>query len=161
VAVLQSRLSSLGASVFPGGAWDDWDLEVRGGLFGGVRLRIAVEEHGEGRQLVRWRYGARPLRAAVALAGTLAGLAVVAALDGEAVAAVFLAVAGVTLTWAVLLHWATAAGAAHVAVNSLGEAPELPAAGPRHQAATNGALPPSFPVELEDSAIEDARVVRQ
>jgi hypothetical protein len=39
-----------------GGAFDRFDLEVRGGLLGAVRLIVAVEEHGAGQQLVRIRY---------------------------------------------------------------------------------------------------------
>src|SRR5205085_11988279 len=38
-----------------GGAYDRWEFEVRGGLLGSVRLRAAIEEHGAGRQLVRYR----------------------------------------------------------------------------------------------------------
>jgi GT2 family glycosyltransferase len=43
------------AVVVRGGDFDDWDLEVRGGLTGSVRARIAVEEHGSGNQMVRLR----------------------------------------------------------------------------------------------------------
>jgi hypothetical protein len=38
-----------------GGNWDRWDLQVRGGLLGAARLRLAIEEHGGGSQLVRIR----------------------------------------------------------------------------------------------------------
>ena len=38
-----------------GGDYDDWDLEVRGGLLGGARLRLGVEEHGAGKQMLRFR----------------------------------------------------------------------------------------------------------
>jgi hypothetical protein len=38
-----------------GGEYDRWDLEVRGGLFGATRLLAATEEHGAGKQLVRFR----------------------------------------------------------------------------------------------------------
>ena len=37
-----------------GGEFDRWDLEIRGGMFGTARTRMAIEEHGEGRQLVRF-----------------------------------------------------------------------------------------------------------
>ena len=37
-----------------GGDFDPWDLEVRGGLFGATRLQMVIEEHGGGRQLVRF-----------------------------------------------------------------------------------------------------------
>jgi hypothetical protein len=43
------------APVLRGGEFDTWDLEVRGGIFGSVRTLMAIEEHGAGRQLVRFR----------------------------------------------------------------------------------------------------------
>ena len=43
------------APVLRGGEFDTWDLEVRGGIFGSVRTLMAVEEHGAGRQMVRFR----------------------------------------------------------------------------------------------------------
>jgi GT2 family glycosyltransferase len=53
-AIIQG-LQSRGSATRSGGGWDRWDLEVRGGLLGGARLRLALEEHGAGRQLVRVR----------------------------------------------------------------------------------------------------------
>ena len=50
-------LRESGAFVLSGGEFDSWDLEVRGGLFGKSRLRMAVEEHGGGKQMIRFRLG--------------------------------------------------------------------------------------------------------
>jgi len=52
---LRTSLSGGGAVVTAGGDYDAWDMEVRGGLFGSVRLLMATEEHGAGRQMVRYR----------------------------------------------------------------------------------------------------------
>jgi GT2 family glycosyltransferase len=52
---VETTVRDAGYAVGRGGATDDWDLEVRAGAFGGARLRGTVEEHGHGRQLVRWR----------------------------------------------------------------------------------------------------------
>jgi hypothetical protein len=52
---LQFRLRSEGTFGFPGGGYDDWDLEIQGGILAAVRTRIAVEEHGAGRQMLRFR----------------------------------------------------------------------------------------------------------
>ncbi len=41
--------------VLTGGDFDNWDLELRGGLFGSVRTLMAIEEHGGGKQLIRFR----------------------------------------------------------------------------------------------------------
>lgn len=48
-------MRQLGAVVRRGGEFNDWDLEIRSGLLGSARLRMVAEEHGQGRQLVRWR----------------------------------------------------------------------------------------------------------
>ena len=51
---VESALKQLGVVVRRGGDFDSWDLEIRSGLLGSARLRMVAEEHGQGRQLVRW-----------------------------------------------------------------------------------------------------------
>ncbi len=36
-----------------GGDYDSWDLEIRGGLFGGVRVRTVTENYGCGKHMLR------------------------------------------------------------------------------------------------------------
>jgi GT2 family glycosyltransferase len=55
LASLAPALRAAGAAVQVGSAYDDWDLAIRGGMFGSARLRFAIEEHGAGRQLLRFR----------------------------------------------------------------------------------------------------------
>jgi hypothetical protein len=162
VSLLERRLLALGASVFPGGAWDTWDLEVRGGLFGGARLQLGVEEHGEGRQLVHWRYRAWPLGWAVVTSLVLVLLAIVALVDAEPVAAAVLGGLGGMLGSIVLLHTAGAAGAAIAASRTLGEGEPRgvePSARPIAEAAVVNGLPP---LEVADAttfqaALRDVR----
>ena len=52
---LRDQLRAQGARTFFGGPTDRWDLEVRGGVFGGARMLLAVEEHGAGKQYLRVR----------------------------------------------------------------------------------------------------------
>jgi hypothetical protein len=52
---VESALKQLGAVVRRGGDFDNWDLEIRSGLLGSARLQVVAEEHGQGKQLVRWR----------------------------------------------------------------------------------------------------------
>jgi hypothetical protein len=65
-----------------GGDFDPWDLYIRGGLAGGARIHLAVEEHGAGRQLLRWQVKSTPgavtalvviVMVAISLAATHAG----------------------------------------------------------------------------------------
>ena len=84
--------STLGSDVLCGGPFDRWDLALRGGLFGGARLLVAVEDHGAGNQYVRVRAWPRPSFAMLATAGIAAALAVAAALAGAKPAAIALAI---------------------------------------------------------------------
>jgi O-antigen biosynthesis protein len=52
---LQDALAARGGFIRSGGPFDRWDLDLRAGLFAGVKIRTAVEEHGSGRQLLRVR----------------------------------------------------------------------------------------------------------
>jgi len=90
LASLERALRAAGAYVRRGGDFDGWDLEIRAGLLSGARLLMAVEEHGSGRQYVRLRCSPRiSPRAAITLA-LLAGLALLAELEGAHAACVVL-----------------------------------------------------------------------
>src|SRR5207244_11698527 len=52
---LESVLRSSGAVVRRGGHYDSWALQIRGGLFGGVRVSTASENYGRGKYMVRLR----------------------------------------------------------------------------------------------------------
>jgi O-antigen biosynthesis protein len=88
---LATGLADQGAVVASGGDWDRWDLAVRGGVLGGARLRLGIEEHGAGRQHIRVRTWPRPGRAALALVAVLAALAVLAGAGDAKAASILLA----------------------------------------------------------------------
>ncbi len=77
----ETKLRAPGAAVSRGGEFDRWDLQVRGGLLGTVRLLIVVEEHGDAKQYVRIRLWPVPVPAALLLAVLFAVLGAIAALD--------------------------------------------------------------------------------
>ena len=54
-----------------GGDFDRWDIHVRVGPLAAARVRVAVEEHGHGRQLVRYRVWPRWSRLLPPLVGLL------------------------------------------------------------------------------------------
>ena len=93
---LETSLRERGVYVLHGGEFDDWDLEARGGALGGVRVTMAIEEHGAGRQLVRLRTTPRPTFIGRISSVTLAALALGAGADGATVAA------GLLGAWAAL-----------------------------------------------------------
>lgn len=52
---IDQALKDEDAVVNYGGDFDRWDLEVRGGIMGSARLLMVTEEHGGGRQLLRFK----------------------------------------------------------------------------------------------------------
>jgi GT2 family glycosyltransferase len=87
LAALERALRDAGAVVRRGGDFDRWDLEVRGGLLGSARLAMAVEEHGAGRQLLRFRVSPWVSRGALLVLTGVGALAVGSAASGSRVAA--------------------------------------------------------------------------
>ena len=98
LSALEAELRRLDLPVLRGGAFDDWDLELRWGRQGAVRLRMAIEEHGRDKQMLRFR--AWPVRPARRTAGLLllAGLALAAGVSGAWPAAAVLGGAAL-LSW--------------------------------------------------------------
>jgi hypothetical protein len=99
LARILRALQSERAVIQYGGDHDRWDLEVVGGMFGSVRMLMAVEDHGGGNQLVRIRSWPRGRSAAAALAGLLAALTVLSALDGSWLVSTVLGSTLVCLVW--------------------------------------------------------------
>ena len=74
LADLEMFLKQEGMCVQRGGDFDRWDLACRSGTFGGLRMRLAIEEHGNGRQLVRLRTWPTFPRVILAILFTLVAL---------------------------------------------------------------------------------------
>jgi GT2 family glycosyltransferase len=71
---LQDAFAARGGLVRSGGPFDRWDLDLRAGPLGGVKIRTATEEHGSGRQLMRARIWPRASGRGVGVALVLTGL---------------------------------------------------------------------------------------
>ena len=121
---LESSLRKAEAYVRRGGDFDRWDLEVQGGLLGMVRLRMAVEEHSGGKQMVRVGTAPRYSPLGIAIAVALVGLSIQAALDSATGAAVILGMA-TTLLGLRTVHESSAAMAAILDALSAAHPPEL------------------------------------
>jgi hypothetical protein len=116
VRELMGTLGDLNAVVRSGGDWDRWDLQVRGGLFGGARLRLAIEEHGAGRQLVRVRTWPRVAWGSLALSALLVTLAGLAAASGGGTVTIALAALAAAFAARVLYECGLASAAVRKAV---------------------------------------------
>jgi O-antigen biosynthesis protein len=97
--VVEERLKASGAAVRRGGEFEPFDLEVRTGAFASARLTGTVEEHGNGRQMARWKIWPRVWGGMWVAVLSLALLAVWATTDGALFAAgLCLALVTVALT---------------------------------------------------------------
>jgi hypothetical protein len=91
VLEVESTLRRERATTVRGGDFDDWDLEIRGGLLGGARITFVVEEHGAGRQMTRVRIRPWYSLGAVMLQALLVIMGLFSVFEGEWVAAALLA----------------------------------------------------------------------
>jgi len=79
---VEGALRAHGAVVSRGRDFDRWDLQIRTGLFGRARLLMVIEEHGAGKQLIRFRVWPCYSPGGVAAGLVLACLAMAAIWDG-------------------------------------------------------------------------------
>jgi GT2 family glycosyltransferase len=112
VRAVSATLRADGSVVRSGGDWDRWDLQSRGGILGGARLRLALEEHGAGRQLMRVRSWPVVSRVAITLGVFVAILAGLTLLSGAGAVAAALGLLAVLLA----LRLAFECGAATTAI---------------------------------------------
>jgi GT2 family glycosyltransferase len=90
LARLKKLLRAHGARVVAGGDYDAWDLEIRGGLLGAARLVMTAEEHGGGRQMLKFKARSRYSRGGRLVAYLFLGLGLVAVLDQAPLPAIIL-----------------------------------------------------------------------
>jgi hypothetical protein len=101
--VIEETLREQSVAVLRGGDYDRWDLEVRGGLFGSVRTCMAVEDHGSGTQLVRFRTWPRIGALEIFLTCVIVFLSILAAIDQAWLASIILG--GVAMILMVRIVW--------------------------------------------------------
>jgi hypothetical protein len=117
--LLQERLKGEGTPGVAGGDYDDWDLEIQAGVLGGVRTRMAVEEHGAGKQLLRFRIWPRFSLSGLFMSVLMLCLAVAAGYDRAGIAAGVLGGAGLVVAWRMFLECSLAVHQLQGALGSL------------------------------------------
>lgn len=120
---LEEALRSERAVVQRGGPYERWDLEVKGGTLGAVRILMAVEEHGGGRQLVRFRSWPWTPPLWLATLAIPVSLSTAAAIDGALVASALLGLGGLLLAFGVVRQCAAASGSVLLALQQEGSQP--------------------------------------
>jgi GT2 family glycosyltransferase len=105
---LEATLQADNAAVRRGGNYDRWDLEVRGGLCGMARTLMTIEEHGAGKQFVRFRVWPYSTVQGWMLLLLFAALSTGAAMDHAWTSAAILGVVAVFLAVRTLLECAGA-----------------------------------------------------
>jgi GT2 family glycosyltransferase len=118
---LERALRHDGVATQRGGDYDRWDLEIRVGLFGAIRVLMAIEEHGAGKQLVRVRSWPWCSPAMLVVALLFGGLATCAIVDRAVAASAILATASVLLLSRACYDYAAAAAAVMAGLRALEE----------------------------------------
>ncbi|HZN37839.1 MAG TPA: glycosyltransferase [Planctomycetota bacterium] len=126
---LRSLLSRAGHVVRVGGGFDAWDLQLAWGR-GCSRLLMAIEEHGQGRQLVRYRMWPKVGAVWILLLVGLPGIAIGAYSAGAWLAATASAAAAVVIAMRLLVESAAACSTLSYALRQLQAAPSPAVAQP-------------------------------
>lgn len=91
---IEQTLRDNGIRPFHGDIYDHWDLAVAGGLLGGAKMLMAIEDHGAGTQYIRVRlsprYSLLSMLGAIIFVGTTISLAVNGEVNSALSAGLFL-----------------------------------------------------------------------
>ena len=105
---LHQLLQEDGAVMCVGGDFDNWDLDVRGGIMAGARILMTVEEHGGGKQLFRFKVYPRVSKKWSLILILFTGLAVKAGFsypeEGTGVLIVFVFLSAMALLLSALIY---------------------------------------------------------
>jgi GT2 family glycosyltransferase len=94
---IEIELARLGVIVARGGDFDRWDLELRTGTLGALRMRLLVEEHGGARQFARLKVWPCWSGRGAVLALVLGSVAALAGANHAPIPAIVFAVAGLAI----------------------------------------------------------------
>jgi GT2 family glycosyltransferase len=105
---IEAGLRALKTVVMRGGDYDGWDLEVRGGLFGSMRICMVAEDHGSGAQLIRFRTWPKFTSLTFPIILLLATLSTMSAIDKAWVPSIILGLLAFGSVISAFMDWASA-----------------------------------------------------
>ncbi|WP_114751796.1 glycosyltransferase [Pleomorphovibrio marinus] len=85
---LEKDLEEINPSIMRGGDFDRWDIGVKGGAFGGIKLLMASEDHPKGNQYLRYRLTPYVSKFSIYSLAVAFSLVVFSSLDGGLSAAI-------------------------------------------------------------------------
>jgi len=109
LGMAEKAFQAHGAIVTHGGDFDCWDLDVRAGALGRVRVLLGIEEHGSGKQMLLFRHWPFWPATVVCVAFIAIALGLVAGSSGSLIIATILALGGIAVLIA-LAHQCGIAG---------------------------------------------------
>ena len=154
---LQDALAARGGYVRSGGPFDRWDLDLRAGPLGGVKIRTVVEEHGSGNQLLRVRIWPRASAKGGGVLLMLAALTAWAFASGELVAGIAFAAAMVLAVGFGIEGCATAMSLALSELDLEGEMMQATGGDPAPELESEAAAPAVDPAPPEAAVLEEVR----
>lgn len=96
--LIEAQLIESRSRVRRGGNYDVWDIQTSCGLLSAARGLLVIEEHGEGKQMLKFRCWATYSKAGIFFTLVFTALTFMAWLDGSAIISMILAVIALLLT---------------------------------------------------------------
>ncbi|MBN2182871.1 MAG: glycosyltransferase [Sedimentisphaerales bacterium] len=118
---LEAAIRSQSMVVRRGGDFDVWDLDITGGIFCSLRVLMAIEEHGGGKQLARFKGLPRFSMFGLILILACASLCAWAFIDKQWIIGSFLGACALIFSVWILCEWAYAGKSLQSAVQDLKE----------------------------------------
>ena len=131
LTLIEKDLMNKKTRVRRGKEFDNWDLEVRTGLFSSGNGVLAVEDHGGGKQYLRFRCQTFYNFHGYMLCATLCGLAVIAAMSGELLVGGIFWLMFSIVVYRYLVETAQCLNSLYLAFHSLGDIEDQQAGTPK------------------------------
>jgi glycosyltransferase involved in cell wall biosynthesis len=134
LGALEAAVGARGLAVQRGGEFDRWDLQLRSGPLASTRIRLAIEQHEAGRQLLRFRVWPRWSTLGVGATSALLVSATLALRAGQDLTAALVTGSFAVLLGGMLVDAAVSTGAVtHSVRTDIGRAADGPTGQLAHQ----------------------------